>query len=137
VSPQRIQQSRVKGWRKPEGAVSVARPGRWGNPFAAKITRGEAGQATMTRQLLVDDYRAWLLTPVTKWPDRPAFAGGDTGRTHLLGVPFEGRPTVEAIREHLAGRDLMCWCPTSQPCHGDVLLRAANTTDPITPEDSR
>jgi hypothetical protein len=31
--PIRIQQRRLKGWRKPVGAVSVARPGRWGNPF--------------------------------------------------------------------------------------------------------
>ncbi len=31
--PVRIQQRRLKGWRKPAGAVSVARPGRWGNPF--------------------------------------------------------------------------------------------------------
>jgi len=32
--PQRIQLSRQRGWRKPEGAVVVARPTRWGNPFA-------------------------------------------------------------------------------------------------------
>lgn len=31
--PQRIQLRRTKGWRKPECAVSVARFGRWGNPF--------------------------------------------------------------------------------------------------------
>jgi hypothetical protein len=33
MKPERIQQRRSRGWRKPEGAVSVARPGRWGNPF--------------------------------------------------------------------------------------------------------
>lgn len=32
-APRRIQLSRAKGWRKPENTVSVARPGRWGNPF--------------------------------------------------------------------------------------------------------
>jgi hypothetical protein len=31
--PQRVQLSRRKGWRKPEGTVTVARPGYWGNPF--------------------------------------------------------------------------------------------------------
>lgn len=31
--PERIQLSRRKGWRKPEGAVVVARPSMWGNPF--------------------------------------------------------------------------------------------------------
>lgn len=31
--PQRIQMRRVKGWRKPEGAIYVGRPTRWGNPY--------------------------------------------------------------------------------------------------------
>ena len=31
--PKRIQRSRKKGWRKPEGAVIVDRTSRWGNPF--------------------------------------------------------------------------------------------------------
>ncbi len=30
--PKRIQRRRSKGWRKPEGVVSVTRPGKWGNP---------------------------------------------------------------------------------------------------------
>ena len=29
----RIQLKRLKGWRMPEGAVKVSRPGPWGNPF--------------------------------------------------------------------------------------------------------
>ncbi|MCC6457836.1 MAG: DUF4326 domain-containing protein [Caldilineaceae bacterium] len=29
----RIQRRRSRGWRKPEGAVIVTRPTRWGNPF--------------------------------------------------------------------------------------------------------
>ncbi|MBO6759296.1 MAG: DUF4326 domain-containing protein [Roseibium sp.] len=31
--PKRLQLSRKKGWRLPPGAVSVARPTKWGNPF--------------------------------------------------------------------------------------------------------
>lgn len=31
--PERIHMSRVKGWRKPPGAVYVGRPSRYGNPF--------------------------------------------------------------------------------------------------------
>jgi hypothetical protein len=31
--PKRIQLKRVKGWRMPEMAVKVARPGKWGNPY--------------------------------------------------------------------------------------------------------
>ena len=33
--PLRIQRKRTKGWRLPEGAVCVSRPGRWGNPYKA------------------------------------------------------------------------------------------------------
>jgi Domain of unknown function (DUF4326) len=41
--PNRIQLSRRKGWRKPPGAVVVARPSRWGNPYrVADHGRAEA-----------------------------------------------------------------------------------------------
>lgn len=33
------------------------------------------------------------------------------------------------IREHLKGKDLVCFCKP-QPCHGDVLLRIANEESP-------
>jgi len=40
---------------------------------------------------------------------------------------LDARPEfVETIRRELAGRDLMCWCPLGQPCHGDLLLVVAN-----------
>jgi hypothetical protein len=32
--PQRIQLSRRKGWRKPAGAIVVARSSKWGNRYA-------------------------------------------------------------------------------------------------------
>lgn len=34
---------------------------------------------------------------------------------------------VDQVREDLAGRDLMCWCPPGQACHADVLLEVANS----------
>ena len=37
----RIQLRRTAGWRKPAGAIVVARPSRWGNPFRL----GEDGDA--------------------------------------------------------------------------------------------
>lgn len=36
--PRRVQLSRAKGWRKPEGAVVVARPTKWGNPYKVDPT---------------------------------------------------------------------------------------------------
>ncbi len=53
MSPQRIQLRRTRGWRKPPGAVVVARPTRWGNPFpVAEHGRAEA----------VGLYSEWLAT---------------------------------------------------------------------------
>ena len=43
-------------------------------------------------------------------------------RIHLARHP----ELVEAARRELAGRDLACFCPLDQPCHGDVLLELAN-----------
>ena len=41
--PQRIRLSRQKGARLPAGAVVVARPSKWGNPFKiGKLTRAQA-----------------------------------------------------------------------------------------------
>jgi hypothetical protein len=43
--PERIQLRRTKGWRKPAGVIVVARPSRYGNPFAIAAggrTRDEA-----------------------------------------------------------------------------------------------
>jgi Domain of unknown function (DUF4326) len=49
--PQRV---RAPGWRKPEGAISVARPHKWGNPFVV----GENG--IRTNASAVELYRMWL-----------------------------------------------------------------------------
>ena len=43
TTPQRVQLRRTKGWRKPGGAIVVARPSKWGNPFTVgEYGRGEA-----------------------------------------------------------------------------------------------
>jgi hypothetical protein len=50
--PRRIQLQRTKGWRKPAGAIVVARPSRWGNPFLLGLD-GD-------RELIVRRYREAL-----------------------------------------------------------------------------
>lgn len=97
--PQRIQLSRQKGWRKPEGAVIVARPSRWGNPI--RIGDLWCGIPIETRQEAVNAFRALV----------------DANPTYRAEVAYE-----------LAGRDLACWCPLDEPCHADVLLKIANST---------
>lgn len=115
--PERIQLRRRKGWRKPPGAVVVARPTLWGNPWRVapygediwvthQLGSGQTdrvvpvGSVTEGRRIAVDLY------------ERALHAG------ELL---FD----ATAVRGELAGHDLACWCPLYEPCHADVLLRVA------------
>ena len=103
TSPRRIQMHRRKGgWRKDHpDAVIVARPSKWGNPFAIP------GPGRSDRLHAIHCFRQWL-------------DGVLTGTN--LPLP----PATADIIESLRGRDLACWCPLDQPCHADVLLEVAN-----------
>lgn len=106
--PQRIQLRRTKGWRKPEGAIVVSRPSKWGNPFVIGATV-HYGPAYSGRDITVRDaahavglFRQWMsqsANRVSLWLDLP----------------------------DLRGHDLACWCKPGDPCHADVLLELANT----------
>lgn len=101
TNPKRIQRKRTKGWRMPEGAVSVTRPGRWGNPFVAHFEETHAAEKFAAHlKVRANPHAGWI---------------------DLLSYPSDQR-----IREELAGKDLACWCPLDQPCHADVLLAVAN-----------
>jgi hypothetical protein len=50
--PERIQLRRTKGWRKSAGAVVVARPSRWGNPFRVGVDGDRAQCVAAYRQAL-------------------------------------------------------------------------------------
>jgi hypothetical protein len=97
---ERIRLRRAKGWRKPEGAITVARPSSWGNPFRlGEVVRTDEGvEVTLDRDAMIALYRCWL-----------------AGQREL----------VERARAELAGHDLACWCPFDAACHADVLLRVA------------
>jgi hypothetical protein len=110
--PERIQLRRTKGWRKPEGAVVVARPSRWGNPFPVDFFGCDEA---------VRMYRDWVTSGVAWW-----MSPGDDGVHRFTGIGVR-RPSADDIRSALRGRDLACWCPLDQPCHADVLLELANT----------
>jgi hypothetical protein len=59
----RIQLRRTAGWRKPPGAVVVARPSRWGNPFPAGHHRTVEEAVALYREWIADqadDVRAEL-----------------------------------------------------------------------------
>lgn len=110
--PKRIQLSRKKGWRKPAGAVVVARPGVFGNPFTFKA----ANDAGHTREGAVFAFEDWLTGNPWACPAGDAY---DARRQRLL----YALPT-------LRGKDLACWCPLDKPCHADVLIRLANGDAP-------
>jgi hypothetical protein len=103
-SPKRIQLRRTQGWRKPEGAIVVARPSKWGNPhrIGPDVDRRTA-VALFSREL-----RSCL--------DEPDGDHRDAIRAIAASLP------------ELAGHDLACWCPLAEPCHADVLLELANPT---------
>ena len=120
--PERIQMSRQHPWRAeyPE-AVIIARPSRWGNPFAVRASKSDPEHERDVRRIMQEQYRIWLDGGE---PSVPAAAADllslDAAAAH------SAPPSVHEIREELAGHDLACWCPLGMPCHGDVLLEIAN-----------
>ena len=134
--PVRIQRRRSKGWRMPENCVYVGRPTRWGNPFKLDdwqgaflaLNLGCRGDTAGRRAAAVRLYRLWLCgdwRPVEndtrEWFDKEVMT------IHPPCFP----PTIEEIKLHLAGKNLVCWCPLDgAPCHADVLLEISNGTEP-------
>ena len=111
----------------PDNTVYVGRPGKFGNPFAGQVDGGESGLATMARQNLVDDFKYWLTVPTTFRLAKTTWIElGPGGYPHHRGVFFKDRDKVLENLHELAGKNLACWCPLSQPCHADVLLEIAN-----------
>lgn len=104
--PERIQLRRAKGWRLPDGAVSVARPTRWGNPYVVG-QHGTAAECVHFYGLLICGYL--LLS------ESPTIA-------EQRGIRNDVLDHIEELRGH----DLACWCRSGQPCHADVLLELAN-----------
>lgn len=99
-APRRIQRSRAKGWRMPDGAIYVGRPTMWGNRWTIGTWSNTLGRKVETIEEAVELYRLLI------WP-----------AAHHLAW----------IRERLRGHDLVCWCPLDAVCHADILLEIANT----------
>lgn len=149
--PERIQRQRTSGWKMPEGAVYVGRPGRWGNPFqfhdrdTGKVRyRPETpDEFEYEGRICKPDRRKPYVHPdgtvtdfYVRWATRAEIV--ELFRRTLL-EPDRGmlgaypsrqgrftRVTAEQVRLNLRGKDLACWCPLDQPCHADVLLAIAN-----------
>lgn len=112
--PRRIQQRRSKGWAKPDGAVSVARPHRFGNPIRI-----------IDKRVVLNGVDLFVGNVHTTPTELAAFTVR-AYRWQLLNHPNVIGYTPDDVARELRGTDLMCFCPLDQPCHADVLLEIAN-----------
>jgi hypothetical protein len=113
--PERIQRKRTKGWRMPEGALYVGRGSGWGNPWSF----GEHASAPGT----------WWCSHSDGFGDGAYFDTREEAAAHAVALYRELITHAHMAADFLtdlAGRDLACWCPLDQPCHGDILLEIAN-----------
>lgn len=85
-------------------AFSVARPGRFGNPFLVRAYV-EAGYKGDPVKACVDFHRAWL-----------------EGRLEFPASDWPPVPDLTILRGH----NLACWCPLDGPCHRNTLIELAN-----------
>lgn len=117
MKPQRIVLSRGSGFNLQTisqalnglPAQSVARPGRWGNPFViAQIAEAEGIDAKAAQVEAISRFEHWM--------------GGTLPAELSPGPP----PAIADIKAHLAGKNLACWCRAGTPCHADILIRLAN-----------
>lgn len=126
TTPRRIRLRREKGWRlaeatnNPNGLVIVDRRSQWGNPFVVhKHTLQQCGPEPLLIDCPLDEHQIAV--------DNAAEAVRRLRHTlqfPLISDPWY--PSLDAIRDELAGKDLVCWCPLDGPCHGDLLLELAN-----------
>lgn len=118
MKPQRIQLSRAAGFSLQAAslalnglpAVSVARPGKWGNPFKVDMLYAHGPQQGQ---------------PLGQAGAVRAFE--NLMRTNLRLQPAKTRHQLHFLR----GKNLACWCALPKPgepdlCHAAVLLRLAN-----------
>ena len=112
---------RTRGWRKPEGAVYVGRPTKWGNPWAFGQSKVDGGYWHF------DGPWSLGILPAETEAQARAVAVAMFKRYVDREAPFGVLPTwLDDDLAELRGHDLACWCPLDQPCHADVLLELAN-----------
>jgi hypothetical protein len=117
--PTRHQRKRAKGWKKPEGAVIVTRPSKYGNMY--KVVRTGPSEWQVIRV-------GTKTSPVIRygWTYDTERAALDDCLRYFRGVVTIS-PAWKAYLEELRGKDLVCWCKPDEPCHADVLIELANT----------
>ena len=142
--PVRLQLSRRKGFnlqalsQATNGlpAVSVMRPGHWGNPFpVAKVARALAGSYDWSGRCTAPLWNSWATShlrgsgsgeieaEIERIAAATAVAMFAAEARHFARTDAAG---FVAWLSPLKGRNLACSCKPDAPCHADVLLELAN-----------
>lgn len=107
----------------PAGAVYVGRPTIWGNPF--RVTRSSDYHG-LAGTWFVQDAAGGAFHPEVDTQRSARRLAVDLFEQSVSDGPG-ATLTASSIQADLAGHDLVCWCPISEPCHADVLLAMANS----------
>jgi hypothetical protein len=120
VMPVRIQRQRTKGWRMPPNTVSIARPGRLGNPFLCRRDIGdcepEAGRCCLVM------FEEWVRSGVE---GRPCTTGSTWAAIDALAGYPRRTAYIDRLRQ-IRGKNVACYCALDRPCHGDIIIAIAN-----------
>jgi hypothetical protein len=109
MTPTRIQRKREKGWKAPEGTISVTRPGKWGNEFRFRPLPGGW----------------WAVFCEKRGYFNGFFATERLAAEHAVEM-FEKHQLPGMDVSELFGKNIMCFCVLDMPCHGDSILEKAN-----------
>lgn len=91
IQPKRIQRSRTRGWRLPEGAIVVTRPTKYGNPIRCS-----------DRAVAVEGYRAWVAREI-------AMQEANGNNPWPRDQAADRLPLLADLIAELRGHDLCCW----------------------------
>jgi len=101
IKPISVQRKRTKGWRVPPNTIYVGRGTKFGNVFKIGC-KTLNGTIIKDRKMAVEFYKKDI-----KRYAKDLF--------------------YNTVKNELKGKNLMCWCPLSEPCHADILLKIANS----------
>lgn len=116
--PVRVQRKRSKGWKMPDNTVYVGRGSRFGNPFR------------LSEDGFIENYTRWHTWE--DWSYTNNFSVKEVVELYEQWIDGQLRsnrlpmPPSWSDISNLKGKNLSCFCPLSEPCHADVLLRLAN-----------
>jgi len=116
--PIRIQRKRIKGWKKPNGAINCTRPGKWGNPFKIGGYYKISPMGFMSPCISESIEKA-------KKDGQHVFISNNQDAVNLYEKYIQQLAFPPKFSE-LKGSDLMCFCALDHPCHVDFILKIAN-----------